>query len=133
VEKDIAVNAFKSFKEKVIKNWKAVVVGLSALIFANLFYIKQSIINDESFVNETPVFRTYKTIGNTFYQKKESKKWLFLSGEEILSAGSEIQTDAASHAILSFVGQSGRIELAQKTHVEILKDNKDTIVDFKKG
>lgn len=133
MEKDIAVAALKTFKEKTLKNWKLVVLGLSALIFVNLYYVKQSIINDESFVNETPVFRTYKTTGNTFYQKKDSKKWLFLSGEEILSAGSEIQTDTSSHAILSFVGQSGRVELSEKTHVEILKNGKDTTIDFKKG
>lgn len=133
MEKDIALSAFKTFKEKVIKNWRASVLVLSALIFANLFYIKDSIISDRSFVSETPVFRTYKTTGNAFYQKKDSQKWLFLSGEEILSAGSEIQTDTSSHAILSFVGQSGRVELSEKTHVEIEKNGNDTTVDFKKG
>lgn len=133
VEKELVLQAIKNFKEKALENWKLVVFALVGAIFANLYYVKQNIVSNQIFINETPVFRTYKTSGNTFYQKKDSRKWLFLSGEEILSTGSEIQTDANSHAILSFVGQSGRVELSGKTHVGVIKNGNDTTIDFKKG
>ncbi|MES2769598.1 MAG: hypothetical protein V4596_10685 [Bdellovibrionota bacterium] len=137
MEKYIALNALNTFKEKALENWKLVILVLVGAIFANLYYVKENIISNQIFSgiypSQAPVFRTYKTTGNTFYQKKDSRKWLFLSGEEILSNGSEIQTDADSHAILSFVGQSGRVELSEKTHVGVIKNGNDTTIDFKKG
>lgn len=133
MEKDILVAALKKSKEKILENWIISIAVLVILIGANLLYINQNIISNKLFLSDAPVFRTYKTIGNCFYQKRDSKKWLFLSGEEILSTGSELQTDEDSHAILSFVGQNGRVEISEKTHLEVGRQGNDTTIDFKKG
>jgi hypothetical protein len=133
MEKEIIIAVLKKSKEKILENWIIAIAVLIIGLGLNLIYVNESLIRDKEFLNETSIFRTYKTLGNCFYQRNNSKKWLFLSGEEILSAGSEIQTDADSHAILSFLGQSGRVELSEKTHLGISKQSNDTIIDFKKG
>lgn len=133
VEKELLASAIKQFKQKATENWKVTVSILVLAMAANLYFVKERLIDSKIYVNDHPVFRTYKTTGNCFYQKKDSTKWLFLSGEEILSTGSELQTDADSHAILSFLGQSGRIELSEKTHLGITKSGNDATIDFKKG
>lgn len=133
MEKDFIIELVKKIKEFTFVHWKATIFALIAMIFVNLLYVQKSIVRNTAKILEVPVFRTYKTTGNTFYKKQDTKKWLFLSGEEILSTGSELQTDANSHAILSFVGQSGRVELSDKTHVGIIKNGNDITIDFKKG
>jgi hypothetical protein len=133
MEKDIIVAFLKKWKEKIFENWIITIAVLSIFVAINLLVVRQNLITNEIYYNEIPIFKTYKTLGNCFYQKRDSKKWLFLSGEEILSTGSELQTDADAHAILSFFGQNGRVELSEKTHLGILKQGKDTIIDFKKG
>lgn len=137
MEKEILISSIKYVKKFTLENWKTVVLVLVVAMATNLYFIKQRLISTKPLVDSDPIFRTYKTIGNSFYQKNDSTKWLFLSGEEILSNGSEIQTDADSHAILSFIGQSGRIELSEKTHLGMSSDSsqghKNTTIEFKKG
>lgn len=133
MEKDIIIDVINKSKKKIFENWKFSILILVVAIFAHLFFIKQSIVSNSTQTAEQLIFKSYKTTGNCFYKKKNSNKWLFLSGEEILATGSELQTDSDSHAILSFIGQSGRVELAQKTHVEVSKKGHETIIDFKKG
>lgn len=113
--------------------WKTSIAVLALLLIANLFYVRYSSVNKIIVEAEPSVLRTYKTSGNCFYQKSDSKKWLFLSGEEIITSGTELQTDANSQATLSFIGQSGRLELAQQTHVVMRRQNSYTMIDFKKG
>ena len=103
------------------------------VIVGNLLYIKNTIINQEALVSEKSIFKTYKTIGNCFYQKVDAKKWLFLSGEEIISSGTELKTDSDSHSIFSFLGQSGRLEVSEKSHIEVSYENRKKVIDFKKG
>lgn len=133
MEKEIIADIIKKSKEKIFAHWRGVILVLVLLIFANLLFVKYSVIHEQGAVTEASLFKTYKTVGNCFYQKEDSNKWLFLSGEEILSAGNEIQTDSDSHAILSFIGQSGRIELSQKTHIRVVGQGQNTVLDFKKG
>ncbi len=133
VEKEILLSTIKKSKETVLRHWKVSILCLTVLVFVHLFLVHQAVVEKSLPEVEISVLRTFKTSGNCFYKKSHSNKWVFLSGEEILTAGSEIQTDIASQATLSFVGQSGRLELASQTHMEVSRDNSYMLLDFKKG
>lgn len=102
-------------------------------MIANVYLVSSQLIGDVVPTTEHLIFKTYNTSGNCFYKKSDSKKWLFLSGEEIITSGSELQIADKSNAILTFIGQSGRLEISENSHMGIFVEGREVGIDFKKG
>ncbi len=133
LEKFILVSSLKKIQQKAFEKWQLTLVLLMGLIVANIYLVQNILTHEVIYPEENLILKTYKTVGNCFYKKADSKKWLYLSGQEIISTGSELRVSEQSNAILTFMDQNGRFEVSEKTHIGIFTQGKDPGIEFKKG